>query len=48
MYISLAQSRAKGFKRWSDAHEPYGNDNEGDVARFDVLAVAELGIAMRR
>jgi hypothetical protein len=45
MYISLADSRAKGFKRWSDAHEPHGNDNEGDVARADALTGADLGIA---
>ncbi len=22
MYISLADSRAKGFKKWADAHQP--------------------------
>jgi hypothetical protein len=44
MYISLAESRAKGFRRWSDAHLPSGNDNEGDVARLDALAAAALGI----
>jgi len=44
MYISLADSRAKGFRRWSDAHQPHGNDNEGDVARLDALAGADLGI----
>jgi hypothetical protein len=43
MYISLAESLAKGFRRWSDTHPPYGNDNEGDVARLDALAVAEVG-----
>jgi hypothetical protein len=44
MYISLAESCATGFRRWSDAHPPYGNDNEGDVARLDALACADLGI----
>ncbi len=41
MYISLAESLAKGFRRWSDAHQPCGNDNEGEVARLDALACAE-------
>jgi len=28
MYISLVNSRAKGFKKWSDAHQPHiGNDD---------------------
>jgi hypothetical protein len=44
MYISLAESCAKGFRRWSDAHQPFGNDNEGDVARLDALACAASGI----
>jgi hypothetical protein len=38
MYISLAESRANGFRKWSDAHPPHRN---GDVARGDV--VADLG-----
>jgi hypothetical protein len=38
MYISLAESRAKGFRRWSDAHPPSGNDNESAVVRLDALA----------
>lgn len=45
MYISLADSCAKGFRRWSDAHEPHGNDNEGDVARVDALTGADSDIA---
>ena len=44
MYISLAESLAKGFKRWSDAHQPCDNDNEGEVARLDALASTDLGI----
>ena len=44
MYISLAESLAKGFRRWSDAHQPCGNDNEGNVARLDALSPADLGI----
>src|SRR5437763_1202381 len=44
MYISLAESLVKGFRRWSDAHQPCGNDNEGGVARLDALAAADLGI----
>ena len=44
MYISLAESLAKGFRRWSDAHLPSGNDNESEVARLDALATADLGI----
>ncbi len=44
MYISLAESLAKGFRRWSDAHLPSGNDNESEVARLDALAAADSGI----
>ncbi len=44
MYISLAESCAKGFRRWSDAHQPSGNDNEGDVARLDALSCVDSGI----
>ncbi len=42
MYISLAESCAKGFRRWSDAHQSSGNDNESDVARRDAPACAAL------
>lgn len=28
MYISLANSRAQGFKKWSDAHRPGDNDDD--------------------
>jgi len=44
MYISLAESLAKGFRRWSDAHQPGGNDNEDEIAGLDALASADLGI----
>jgi hypothetical protein len=44
MYISLAESCAKGIERWSEAHQPSGNDNEGDVARLDALTCADLGV----
>jgi hypothetical protein len=44
MYISLAGTRAMGFRRWSEAHQPSENDNEIDVARLDSLAGADLGI----
>ena len=37
MYISLAESRANGFRKWSDAHPPHRNDGaSGDV-------IADLG-----
>jgi hypothetical protein len=39
MYISLAESCAKGFRKWSDAHPPASNDNPGDFARADALVV---------
>ena len=44
MYISLAASLAKGFRRRSDAHPPCGNDNEDRVVQSDALATAEMGI----
>jgi hypothetical protein len=44
MYISLAESLATGFRRWSDAHPPCGNDNDSEVARIDALASADFGI----
>jgi hypothetical protein len=40
MYISLAECRATGIEEWSDAREPHGNDNEGDVARINALTGA--------
>jgi hypothetical protein len=36
MYISLTESRAKGFRLWSETHEPHSNDG----SRFDALAIA--------
>jgi hypothetical protein len=44
MYISLAGTRAMGFRRWSESHQPSENDNEIDVPRVDSLARADLGI----
>ena len=44
MYISLAESRANGFRKWSDAHPPHRNDDDGDVAGDDAIAIADLGI----
>ena len=43
MYISLIEGRAKGFRRWSDAHRPASNDDADGVARVDALAVAAMG-----
>jgi hypothetical protein len=43
MYISLRESRANGFRRWSDAHQPHSNDDADDIARVDALAVAASG-----
>ena len=37
MYISLANSRANGFRKWSDAHPPHSNN---DAA----IAIADLAI----
>jgi hypothetical protein len=45
MYISFAESCAKGFKRWSVAHLPAGNDNDGgDVPKGVAVTVAEAAI----
>jgi hypothetical protein len=44
MYISLAESRANGFRKWSDDHPPRSNDDDGDVARNDAIAIADLDI----
>lgn len=43
MYISLIESRAKGFRRWSEAHQPASNDDADGMARVDALAIAALG-----
>lgn len=43
MYISLAESCANGFKKWSDAHQPHSNDDDGDVAKGDVIAIRISG-----
>ena len=43
MYISLLDSRALGFKKWSEAHQPHCNDDAGDVVRIEALRAAALG-----
>jgi hypothetical protein len=43
MYISLTDSRAQGFKKWSEAHQPHCNDDASDVVRIDALRVIEQG-----
>ena len=43
MYISLTESRAKGFRRWSETHQPHSNDDADDVARITALAIAAAG-----
>lgn len=43
MYISLIESRAKGFRRWSGAQRPHSNDDADVIARVDALAVAASG-----
>jgi hypothetical protein len=45
MYISLVASRANGFRKWSDAHPPHSNDDDGDVARDDAIAIADSRIS---
>ena len=40
MYISLTESRATGFRRWSDTHQPHSKDHARDLSRFDALAIA--------
>src|SRR5436305_8560044 len=45
MYISFAESCAKGFKRWSAAHLPAGNDNDGgDIPNGVAVTVADAAI----
>jgi hypothetical protein len=39
MYISLLESYAKGFRKWSDAHPPAANDDAGDLAKVDALVI---------
>jgi len=39
MYLSLTESRAKGFRLWSETHQPHSNDR----SRFDALAVPASG-----
>ena len=44
MYISLAHSRANGFRRWSDAHQPLcsADHHHGGFARGDATAIVAL------
>jgi len=44
MYISLAASRANGFRKWSDAHPPHSNDDDGEIARDAAIGIADLAI----
>ena len=40
MYISFTESRAKGFKRWSDANRAIGNaDDAGDIPNGTAVIV---------
>lgn len=41
MYISVTESRAKGFRRWSEIHQPRSND-VCVLAQVDVLAIATM------
>lgn len=40
MYISLNNSRANGFKKWSDAHRP-GNDDDDNSGGATPIAITE-------
>ena len=40
MYISLANSRARGFKKWSDAVRP-GNDDDDNSGGAIPIAIVE-------
>jgi hypothetical protein len=43
MYISLADSRAKGFKKWSDAHQPERlGDARAGAGEGGVIAAPDL------
>ena len=42
MYISLAESSANGFKKWSDAHPAHSNDDDGNVPGSDAIAIPGL------
>jgi hypothetical protein len=39
MYISLNDSRANGFKKWSDDHQP-GNDDDDNPSGATPIAIA--------
>jgi hypothetical protein len=40
MYISPTESRAKGFRLWSETHQPRDSHDAHELSRFDVVAVA--------
>lgn len=40
MHISLTESRATGFRRWSEIHQPHSDDDARDLSRFNALAIA--------
>jgi hypothetical protein len=40
MYISLTESRATGFRRWSETHQPYSNDDDDGALRVEANAIA--------
>jgi len=40
MYISLSNSRADGFKKWSDSHRP-GNDDFDNSGGATPIAIAK-------
>ena len=43
MSISLTDSRAKGFKKWSDAHQPERlGDARAGAGEGDVIAAPDL------
>lgn len=43
MYISLAESRAKGFMRWADAHEPEtGSESRAGASEDRIVAAPDL------
>jgi len=43
MYISLANSRAKGFMKWADAHQPERlGDARAGAGEGGVIAAADL------
>ena len=43
MYISLMNSLSSGFRKWSDAHQPYHGD-DGDAGVGTPIPIAEPGV----